>query len=104
MTWSYLKRKPLHHGGIGAVQAATAAETVSVIVPFIADQPFWGARLHERGLSPRPIRQRSLTATRLTARLSDAANYRSKVRSAARTMATEAGADTALAVLETLNH
>ncbi|WP_275451066.1 nucleotide disphospho-sugar-binding domain-containing protein [Arthrobacter sp. Br18] len=93
----------VHHGGIGTVQAATAAGTVSIIVPFIADQPFWGARLQEPGLSPRPIRQRTLTSTRLTAALSDAVNCRTAVRAAAHTMATEGGAGTALAVLETLH-
>ena len=48
----------VHHGGIGTIHAATRVATVSVIVPFIADQPFWGARMHARGLSPEPIPQR----------------------------------------------
>jgi len=90
------------HGGIGTVQAAARASTVAVIVPFIADQPFWGARLHARGLSPTPIPQRRLTPTRLTTALADAEHCRSAVAEAARTMATEDGTGAALAVLGAL--
>jgi sterol 3beta-glucosyltransferase len=34
----------VHHGGIGTVQAATAAGTPSVLVPFIAEQAAEGYR------------------------------------------------------------
>lgn len=90
------------HGGIGTVQAAAQAGTVAVIVPFIADQPFWGARMHARGLSPTPIPQRRLTPTRLATALADAEHYRSAAAAAARTMATEDGTGAALEVLEAL--
>ncbi|WP_159801407.1 glycosyltransferase [Arthrobacter zhaoguopingii] len=93
----------VHHGGIGTVQAALAAGTVSVIVPFIADQPFWGARVHERGLGPTPIRQRALTSGRLAAALSRVGEYRPAARRAARAMAAEDGPGTAVGILETLN-
>ncbi|MDQ0736372.1 glycosyltransferase [Arthrobacter agilis] len=92
----------VHHGGIGTVQAATAAGTVSVVVPFIADQPFWGSRLNARGLGPAPIRRRALTSARLAAALSRVDQYRPAVRDAARSMAAEDGPAAALAVLETV--
>jgi sterol 3beta-glucosyltransferase len=92
----------VHHGGIGTVHAATLAGTVSVIVPFIADQPFWGARLHERGLTPAPIPQKRLTARKLAAALTDAAGCREAVAAAARAMAGEDGTSAALAVIERL--
>lgn len=88
------------HGGIGTVQAAIHSNTVPVIVPFIADQPFWGARLHERGLSPDPIPRRRLTSARLAARLTDAAACRPAVAAAARAMAVEDGTGAALAVVD----
>jgi sterol 3beta-glucosyltransferase len=90
------------HGGIGTVQAAVQSGTVPVIVPFIADQPFWGARLHARGLSPAPIPHRRLTPARLIAALADAEQCRSAVASAARAMATEDGTGAALAVIRAL--
>ncbi|MHA7208380.1 glycosyltransferase [Arthrobacter sp. MDT1-65] len=93
----------IHHGGIGTVHAATAAGTVSVVVPFIADQPFWGSRLHARGLAPAPIGQRSLTSPRAAEALSQVDRYRPAVRGAARSMAAEDGPAAAIAVLETLH-
>ena len=90
------------HGGIGTVQAAVLAGTVAVIVPFIADQPFWGARMHARRLSPAPIPQRRLTAERLATALADTEQYRSAATAAARIMASEDGVGAALAVLGAL--
>ncbi|GAA1055093.1 glycosyltransferase [Agromyces luteolus] len=92
----------VHHGGIGTVQAATAAGTVSIVVPFIADQPFWGAMLHHRGLAPAPIPHRRLTADRLADALAAAPEHRSAVDAAAARMAEEDGAAKALDVLERL--
>ncbi|WP_448003399.1 glycosyltransferase [Agromyces bauzanensis] len=92
----------VHHGGIGTVQAAMAAGTVSVIVPFIADQPFWGALLHRQGLGPAAIPQRRLTADRLAAAFAGAPAYAAAVRSAAERMSHEDGTGEALRVLERL--
>lgn len=92
----------IHHGGIGTVQAATAAGTVSVIVPFIADQPFWGARLHDAGLAPAPVRRRSVSAQTLGAALDAVDGCRPQVTAAAQAMAGEDGTGAALEVLEGL--
>jgi sterol 3beta-glucosyltransferase len=92
----------VHHGGIGTIQAATRAGTVSVLVPFIADQPFWGARLHAQRLAPAPIPRRALTSKRLTAALADAASHQGGVDSAARTMNQEQGTREALSVIVSL--
>lgn len=89
----------IHHGGIGTVQAATAAGTVSVIVPFIADQPFWGARLHEGGLAPAPIRRGSLSRRTLSAALEGVDGCRARVAEAAKFMADEDGTGAALDVI-----
>lgn len=90
----------VHHGGIGTVQAAIAAGTVSVIVPFIADQPFWGALLHRQGLGPASIPPRRLTAERLATALGEAPGYDAAVASVAERMSHEDGAGEALRVLE----
>ena len=45
----------VHHGGAGTTASALRAGVPSVIVPFLADQPFWGHRLRQLGVAPRAI-------------------------------------------------
>ena len=58
-------RAAVHHGGAGTTAAALRAGVPSIIVPFFADQFFWGARLHSLGLTPRPIPKKRLTTEAL---------------------------------------
>ena len=44
----------------------------TIIVPFITDQPFWGKRVHELGVGPKPIPRGKLTADRLAAAMTEA--------------------------------
>ena len=44
----------------------------AVIVPFVLDQPFWGARIKALGVGPEPVLKKSLTADRLAAAISQA--------------------------------
>lgn len=90
----------IHHGGIGTLQAVARAGVTSIIVPFIADQPFWGAQMHRNRLGPRPIPQRSLTADRLVDALRAAPDYGARSREVAASMALEDGLREALAVVE----
>ncbi|MEZ0165986.1 glycosyltransferase [Kineococcus sp. LSe6-4] len=92
----------VHHAGAGTVHAVARAGAVSVLVPFIADQPWWAARLHHRGLSPAPVPARELTVDRLTQRLLAAAGHRQVAASTARAMTGEQGASTAVDILEGL--
>lgn len=55
----------VHHGGAGTTAEGLRAGVPAVIVPFVFDQPFWGARLAERGLGPPPVPHKALTAPRL---------------------------------------
>jgi sterol 3beta-glucosyltransferase len=57
----------VHHGGAGTTAAALHAGVPAVIVPFIVDQPFWGARVRALGVGPNPIPVKRLTAERLAA-------------------------------------
>ncbi len=81
---------------------ASGAGTVSIVVPFIADQPFWGAQLHSRGLGPAPIRRSRLTAERLMAALEQIPSYQARVDAASASMRDEDGTAAALRVLESL--
>jgi sterol 3beta-glucosyltransferase len=62
----------VHHGGAGTTGAALGAGIPSVIIPFTADQPFWGRRVFCLGVGPRPIPVRQLSATNLARAISAA--------------------------------
>jgi sterol 3beta-glucosyltransferase len=51
----------VHHGGAGTTSASLRAGLSPVVVPFFADQPFWGYRVAELGVGPKPISARSLS-------------------------------------------
>jgi UDP:flavonoid glycosyltransferase YjiC (YdhE family) len=55
----------VHHGGLGTTAAALRSATPSVVVPFFADQPFWGARVARLGLGAMPIPRTALTQSAL---------------------------------------
>ncbi len=45
----------IHHGGAGTTSAGLRAGIPNIVLPFTADQPFWGRRVHAIGAGPRPI-------------------------------------------------
>jgi UDP:flavonoid glycosyltransferase YjiC (YdhE family) len=55
----------VHHGGAGTTAAGLRAGVPSVVVPFFADQPFWGRRVAKLGVGPSPIPRKELTVERL---------------------------------------
>ncbi|MGP9490100.1 glycosyltransferase [Glutamicibacter sp. AOP5-A2-7] len=52
----------VHHGGAGSTAAGLRAGRPTLVVPFLGDQPFWGARLHALGVGPAPLPARNLGA------------------------------------------
>ncbi len=56
----------VHHAGGGTTAAGLRAGVPAVTVPFFADQPFWGARIHLVGAGPRPIPRTRLRARSLS--------------------------------------
>ncbi|MGY1822961.1 glycosyltransferase [Geodermatophilus sp. SYSU D00079] len=92
----------VHHGGAGTAHAVVRAGVVSVTVPFLADQPFWGALLHRRGLGAVPVPARRLTADRLGAALATLPAP-GAAAAAARAMAGEDGCRTAMTLLHRLS-
>ena len=62
----------LHHGGAGTTAEGLRAGIPTVIVPHMADQPFWGARVHALGVGPRPVPRHRLTVRRLTEAIAQA--------------------------------
>lgn len=55
----------VHHGGAGTTHSAVSSGKPSLIVPFSADQPFWGQRLAELGIGVAPIVLKKLSKERL---------------------------------------
>jgi UDP:flavonoid glycosyltransferase YjiC (YdhE family) len=55
----------VHHGGAGTTALGLRAGVPSIIIPFFADQPFWGSKVAKLGAGPKPIPRRKLTAKRL---------------------------------------
>ncbi|GAA6525368.1 glycosyltransferase [Intrasporangium sp. DVR] len=63
----------IHHGGAGTTAAALRAGVPQVVVPHIADQPYWGRRVHELGVGAAPIHRKHLSAEGLAAAVTSAA-------------------------------
>jgi sterol 3beta-glucosyltransferase len=57
----------VHHGGAGTTAAAFRAGVPQVVVPHMADQPYWGRRVHALGAGPKPLPRHRLTADGLAA-------------------------------------
>ena len=76
----------VHHGGAGTTHAAARAGTPSVIIPFFADQPWWGNLLFSKGLSPKPIPVNKVTAAKLTKALNQAMQLTPALRDVSRKM------------------
>jgi sterol 3beta-glucosyltransferase len=55
----------VHHGGIGTTHLGLRAGAPTVIIPFLPDQRFWGRRVYELGVGPRPVLRPRLTVERL---------------------------------------
>jgi len=55
----------VHHGGAGTTAAALRAGVPALVIPFIADQRFWGQQLTALGAGLGPLSRRRLTAERL---------------------------------------
>lgn len=69
--WLFSKVKAVvHHGGSGTTTAACRAGLPSIVVPYFADQSGWGERLHQLGVSPKPIPRKQLTAELLAEAIS----------------------------------
>ena len=74
-----------------------------MIVPFILDQPFWGARIKAMGLGPDPIPQKKLTAERLAEAIRLAVSdpgMKRRARDCGETIRAENGIDNAVKIVQ----
>lgn len=92
----------VHHGGAGTTAAGLRAGKPTVIVPFIADQPFWGRVVADIGAGPAPIPQGKLTADNLAAAITQAVSdsaMRQKAESIGSALRAEDGVRAAVEVI-----
>jgi len=93
----------VHHGGAGTTAEGLRAGVPTVTVPFILDQPFWGARLKALGVGPDPIPQKVLTADRLAAAITTAIlnlDIKKRARSIGESIRSENGVENAVRVVQ----
>jgi sterol 3beta-glucosyltransferase len=93
----------VHHGGAGTTAEGLRAGVPTVVLPFLFDQPFWGARIHALGLGPAPIPQKKLTAERLARAITTAvtdANLRQRAGQAGAAIRAEDGVGKAVNAIE----
>lgn len=89
----------MHHGGVGTVHAALRAGTVSIIVPFIVDQPWWADRLHRLELGPKALPLRKFTKNNLIDRISETSKYKNNVQNIANLMKQDNGVNVTLELI-----
>ncbi len=93
----------VHHGGAGTTAAGLRSGKPNVVVPFAADQPFWGKRVAALGAGPDPIPVRTLDADTLTAALTRAltdASIRERAAEVGAIIRSEDGVGAAVKVIE----
>ncbi len=65
-TWLFPRMAAVvHHGGAGTTAHGLRAGVPSVVIPFFADQPFWGMRVADLGVGPAPIPLKKLSVEKL---------------------------------------
>lgn len=90
----------VHHGGAGTTHAALRAGTPSVIMPFLADQPWWASRLHSLGLGQKALSRKTTNPRVIAKALLGALDYTDAVEKVADPMVLENGLGHTLALIE----
>lgn len=96
-------RAVVHHGGAGTTGAVLRAGVPQVVVPFLADQAFWGSRVASVGAGPEPVPQRKLSVATLETALREVTentSYRDTAAALGTLVRRENGLASAAAVIE----
>jgi sterol 3beta-glucosyltransferase len=92
----------IHHGGAGTTSAGLRAGIPNIVVPFTADQPFWGRRVHAIGAGPKPILVKNLSVENLTQAIVEADDpiVRKRVQVIGQEIGSEDGVKRAVELIE----
>jgi sterol 3beta-glucosyltransferase len=103
-TWLYPRMAAVvHHGGAGTTAAGLRAGRPTIIIPHMADQPFWGTRVQALGVGPKPIPRPNLTAENLGEAIRLAAtdpNFRERANALGKKIRAEDGVGRAVKLIE----
>jgi len=95
----------VHHGGASTTSAGLRAGVPAVVIPFFGDQPFWGQRVADLGVGPKPIPRKKLTAARLANALQEVLTnqeMRQRALQLGKQIQTEHGIESAVQVIDRL--
>ena len=92
----------IHHGGAGTTSAGLRSGIPNVVVPFTADQPFWGRRVHAIGAGPKPILVKKLSVVNLAHAIAEADDHviRKRAQVVGQKMRNEDGVRSAVELIE----
>jgi UDP:flavonoid glycosyltransferase YjiC (YdhE family) len=92
----------IHHGGAGTTAAGLRAGIPNLVVPFMADQPFWGRRVYSIGAGPKPVLVQRLSVERLVQAILDgeAESLRTRAQAIGRRIQAENGVTESVAWIE----
>jgi UDP:flavonoid glycosyltransferase YjiC (YdhE family) len=93
----------IHHGGAGTTSAGLRAGIPNIVVPFMADQPFWGNRVHAISAGPKPILVKNISANKLVQAIVEAESntIRDRIQSIGQNIRSENGVEDAIKLIET---
>lgn len=95
----------IHHGGSGTTAFGLRSGVPSCVVSFVFDQHYWGERIAELGVGPKPIRYKELTVKRLREAICfgvDNSQIKQKAFETGQRIRAENGIENALNVFENL--
>ena len=92
----------VHHGGAGTTSAGLRAGIPNIVVPFTADQPFWGRRIHAVGAGPKPIIVKKLSVENLMQAIveADVETVRKRAQEIGQRIRSEEGVVRAVSLIE----
>jgi sterol 3beta-glucosyltransferase len=90
----------IHHGGAGSTAAGLRAGIPNIVVPFTADQPFWGNRVHAIGAGPKPILVKNLSVENLTRAIAESDTVCKSAQSIGQRIRGEDGVKRAIELIE----
>ena len=92
----------IHHGGAGTTSAGLRAGIPNIVVPFMADQPFWGRRIHAIGAGPKPILVKKLSVKALIQAIveADSTTIRERAQVIGQKIRSEEGVEHAVLLIE----